>query len=206
MSEPTASPNPNPEQPEAVPPMETIDDSKRQPPRRLPGPTTTMPRPAPIRTRDDIPPGALAAGVVLGILTLLVILKVAIPRGIDWSRHQDWSWATQWADTVTDPVHAYLAAHTAGLPVTASSAYGIWLGVGAASLAWAWLTRAVGARLTFIAHGTATVFMVWSAAPAAGRTVAAGLAALAWTIGSLFALRGLSLQPVINVPPCDRRS
>ncbi|MEU5324597.1 hypothetical protein AB0G67_49025 [Streptomyces sp. NPDC021056] len=55
-----------------------------------------MPRPSqpPIRTRDDIPPGALAVGAVLGILgilTLLVILKMAIPMLISRCRHQDWS-------------------------------------------------------------------------------------------------------------------
>ncbi|MFD3843990.1 hypothetical protein ACFWWC_48680 [Streptomyces sp. NPDC058642] len=205
MSDPT-SPNPSPApEPNPIPPMETIEDSKRQPPRRRP--TGTVPRPsqAPIRTRDDIPPGALAAGVVLGILTLLVILKVAIPMAINWSKHQDWSWATQWAATLTDPVHVYLDTHTAGLPVTATSVFAIWLGASAASLSLAWLTQAVGARLTWFTHGAATVFMVWASSPAASRTVAAGLAVLAWTGLSLFALRGLSLRPVINIPPCDRR-
>lgn len=205
MSEPTASPNPAPE-PEPVPPMETIEDAKRQPPRRSPAHTTTVPRPAPIRTRDDIPPGALAVGVILGTFTLIFILKWAAPKAIDWFQHQDWSWATQWAATLVDPVHAYLTAHTVGMPVTASSAFGIWLAVGGASLVWAWLTNAFGARLTWLAHGAATVVMVWESSPAAGRTVAAALAVLAWTSLSLFALRGLSLRPVINVPPCDRRS
>nr|WP_237529030.1 YbfB/YjiJ family MFS transporter [Streptomyces sp. SID5469] len=40
--------------------------------------------------------------------------------------------------------------------------------------------------------------MVWSASPADGRTVATGIAVLAWTIASVFALRGLSLRPVIH--------
>ncbi|MEV8601072.1 hypothetical protein AB0465_14475 [Streptomyces griseoviridis] len=167
MSEPTASPNSAP-----IPPMETIDDDKRYPARNRPThPNPTMPRPAPIRTRDDISPGALAVGAVLGTIILIFIVKWAIQKVIDWLSwfgHQDWSWATQWAATVTDPVHAYLAAHTAGLPVTATSAFGIWLGVGAASLVLAWLTKAVGARLTWLAHGTATVFMVWEFSEPAG--------------------------------------
>ncbi|MDQ0681092.1 hypothetical protein QFZ56_000055 [Streptomyces achromogenes] len=70
----------------------------------------------------------------------------------------------------------------------------------------AWFTGAVGARLTYTAHGAATVYMVWASSPTAGHTVAAALAVLAWTIGSLFALRGLSLRPVIVLPGCDRRS
>ncbi|MFE6939604.1 hypothetical protein [Streptomyces chartreusis] len=205
MSEPTASPNPAP-----IPPRETIDDDKRYPARNRPTrPNPTMPRPAPIRTRRDISPGALAVGAVLGTVTLIFIVKWAIQKVIDWLvwfGHQDWSWATQWAATVTEPVHAYLAAHASDLPVTATSAFGIWLGVGAASLVLAWLTKAVGVRLTWLAHGTATVFMVWENAPADGLTVAAALAVSAWTIGSFFALRGLSLQPVINVPRCGRRS
>jgi hypothetical protein len=39
--------------------------------------------------------------------------------------------------------------------------------------------------------------MVHSAAPDGGRTVATGLAVLAWTACSALALRGLSLRPVL---------
>ncbi|MFI1169307.1 hypothetical protein ACH4UM_38550 [Streptomyces sp. NPDC020801] len=202
MTDPTEPREPEP----TVPPMETIADSDRQPPRRSPAHTTTVPRPAPIRTRDDIPPGALAVGAILGTATLILILKWGIPKAIDWYHHQDWAWFTQWTATLADPVHAYLSAHTAGLPLTASSAFVIWQGVGAVSLVLAWFTGAFGARLTYTAHGAATVYMVWASSPAAGRTVAAALAVLAWTIGSLFALRGLSLRPVIVLPGCDRRS
>jgi hypothetical protein len=42
--------------------------------------------------------------------------------------------------------------------------------------------------------------MVWSATPDGSRTVAAGIAALLWGLASIFALRGLSLRPVINNP------
>ncbi|MCL7382200.1 hypothetical protein [Streptomyces sp. 35G-GA-8] len=177
----------------AVPPLETIDDSQRVPPPRRPLPT----RPEPIRTVDDVPPGAIAAFAVVGIIAMFLTLKWGLPKVITWSHHQDWSWFTQWTATVTDPVHAYLSAHTAGLPLTASSAFVIWQGVGIASLALSWLTGAVGARLTWTAHGACSVLMVWDASPAAGRPVAAALAVLAWTTGSFLALRGLSLRPLI---------
>lgn len=36
--------------------------------------------------------------------------------------------------------------------------------------------------------------MVWSASPADSRTIATGIAVLAWTIASVFALRGLTLR------------
>ncbi|MFJ3630354.1 hypothetical protein ACIPQ3_30120 [Streptomyces albidoflavus] len=191
MTEPDKPREPEP----AVPPLTTIDDSQRVPRPRQP----SAPQAAPIRAVDDVPTGAIAAVAVVGIIAVILALKWGVPKAIDWSDHQDWSWFTQWTATVTDPVHAYLSAHTAGLPLTASSAFVIWLGVGAASLVLAWLTGAVGARLTWIAHGVCSVAMVWDASPAAGRPVAAALAALAWTIGSVLALRGLSLRPRINI-------
>ncbi|MFD8288048.1 hypothetical protein ACFV2B_07410 [Streptomyces lavendulae] len=191
MTEPHQPRKPDP----SVPPLETIDDSQRIPrPRQPSTPPTT-----PIRASDDVPPGAIAAFAVIGIIAVGLTLKWGVPKVIDWSHHQDWSWFTQWTATVADPVHAYLTEHTAGLPLTASSAFLIWLGVGAVSLALAWLTGAVGARLTWIAHGICSVLMVWDAAPTVGRPVAAALAVLAWTIGSVFALRGLSLRPRINI-------
>lgn len=191
MTEPDKPREPDP----SVPPLETIDDSQRVPPPRRPAP----PRPQPIKAVDDVPPGAIAALTVVGLLALVLALKWGIPKGTDWYHHQDWSWFTQWTATVADPVHAYLSAHTAGLPLTASSAFVIWQGVGIASLALSWFTGAVGARLTWIAHGICSVLMVWDASPAAGRPVAAALAVIAWTIGSFFALRGMSLRPLINI-------
>ncbi|GGZ22074.1 hypothetical protein GCM10010300_77260 [Streptomyces olivaceoviridis] len=192
MIEPTDPREPKP----TIPPLHTIADSERQPPRV---PWTAPPRPAPIRTRDDIPPGALAMMAVGGVLAVILVLSVGVPRLIDWYQHQDWAWATQWIATIADPVHAYLAAHTAGLPLSASSAFVIWLGVGAVSLVLAWVTGAFGARLTWTAHGICTAAMVFDASPAAGRPVATALAVLAWTIGSLFTLRGLSLRPLIHL-------
>ncbi|MFD4635501.1 hypothetical protein ACFVYR_37820 [Streptomyces sp. NPDC058284] len=69
-----------------------------------------------------------------------------------------------------------LSTHTTDLPLTATSAFVIWQGVGIVSLVLSWFTGAVDARLTWTAHGACSVFMVWDAAPAAGRPVAAALA------------------------------
>ena len=50
--------------------------------------------------------------------------------------------------------------------------------------------------------GAASIATVWTNTPADGRTVATGIAVLAWTIASTLALRGLSLRPVVhNFPP-----
>ncbi|MGW1596979.1 hypothetical protein [Streptomyces sp. NPDC002343] len=193
MSEPT-QPEPQPEPP--VPPLDTIADSDRLPPRT---PRPAPPRPTPIRRHDDIPTSALVAFFVVGTAAVLVALANGVPMTFAWVHHQNWSWVTQWTATVDHPIHTYLATHTAGLPLTAVNAFAIWQGVGLAALVLAWTTRAVGARLTWIAHGVCTAAMVWDASPDAGRPVATALAVLGWSIGSLFALRGLSLRSLIHI-------
>ncbi|MFD7667777.1 hypothetical protein [Streptomyces sp. NPDC059788] len=154
-----------------------------------------MPPPAlprrPVRPPDDLPPAAIATCAVLGAVALAFALTWAVPRAIDWAQAQDWHQLIEWARTISEPVHDYLAAHTTGLPVTPATAYTLWQSIGLASLAAGFLTRATGARLTWLAHGIATAAMVWAQAPAAGRWVATGLTVLAWTAASTLALRGL---------------
>ncbi|MFD6113858.1 hypothetical protein ACFWG0_27645 [Streptomyces yangpuensis] len=41
--------------------------------------------------------------------------------------------------------------------------------------------------------------MIWTTTPETSRTVATGLAVLAWTVLSCFALRGLSLRPSVFI-------
>ncbi|MFI0915294.1 hypothetical protein [Streptomyces abikoensis] len=166
-------------------------------PRSTPGTEPKPPRPVPHSPADDIPDGAQVLLAVIGIASAIALLVWGIPKGYHWARAQDWHHFTQWAATIDRPVHTYLAAHTTGLPITAASAYVLWQGIGLGSLALSWATGATGARLTWIAYGAATAWMVWDSSPATGRPVATALAALAWTVGSAFALRGLSLRPVI---------
>jgi hypothetical protein len=96
---------------------------------------------------------------------------------------------------VDQPVRTYIAAHTAGLQINASTVYTLWQVVGLVGLIGG-AFRSTGARLTWTAWGAASIAMVHSAAPAGGRTVATALAVLAWTAASALALRGLSLRPV----------
>ncbi|WP_327241486.1 hypothetical protein [Streptomyces sp. NBC_01320] len=49
-------------------------------------------------------------------------------------------------------------------------------------------------RAMWAGWGAATVWMVWTATPDTSRPVAAGLAVLAWTFLSAFAMRGLTLR------------
>jgi len=97
---------------------------------------------------------------------------------------------------VDQPIRSYIAVHSASLQVSASTVYTLWQVVGLFGLIGGFF-RSSGARLTWTAWGAASIAMVWSAAPVDGRTIATGLAALAWTAASAFALRGLTLRPTI---------
>ncbi|WP_406416579.1 hypothetical protein OH809_38380 [Streptomyces sp. NBC_00873] len=92
------------------------------------------------------------------------------------------------------PIRSYIAAHSASLPISASTVYTVWQVVGLFGLVGGFF-RSSGARITWTAWGAASIAMVYSAAPADGRTIATGLAVLAWTAASAFALRGLTLRP-----------
>ncbi|WP_445520960.1 hypothetical protein [Streptomyces sp. NEAU-174] len=99
-----------------------------------------------------------------------------------------------WA-TIDNPVRSYIAAHSVGLPISASTVYTLWQAVGLFSLTTGFITRSNGVRLTWTAWGAASIAMVWTITPGTSRTVATAIAVLAWTIASAFALRGLNLRP-----------
>ncbi|MGW0607796.1 hypothetical protein [Streptomyces sp. NPDC002640] len=130
---------------------------------------------------------AKGAGEVL--LQALHQILTAVPKvqvGVDTSNGV--------AAVVDQPVRTYISQHSAGLPVAASTVYTLWLLTGITGLLLGFLTRNNGARAMWTAWGAATVFMVWTATPDTSRPVAASLAALAWTLLSAFALRGLTLR------------
>jgi hypothetical protein len=91
-------------------------------------------------------------------------------------------------------VRTYIAQHSAHLTISGSTLYTVWQLTGLFGLI-AGFAGWTGARITWTTWGAATIAMVWSAAPADGRTLATGLAVLAWTVASAFALRGLTLRP-----------
>ncbi|MFI8966966.1 hypothetical protein ACIGO8_33200 [Streptomyces sp. NPDC053493] len=95
---------------------------------------------------------------------------------------------------VDQPIRTYIATHSAALPLSTSTVYTVWQIVGIFGLAGGFF-RSSGARLTWTAWGAASIAMVWDAAPDESRTIATGLAVLAWTVASAFALRGLTLRP-----------
>ncbi|OEJ36338.1 hypothetical protein [Streptomyces agglomeratus] len=155
-----------------------------------------------------------------GILSLLA-LRWGITALIDAVRGAQWDPpGTGLVATLHQPVWEYLRTHSAALPASTTTLYATWQLFGGISFLLAWWLRATGARLTWTAWGAATTAMIWAASPAPGRTIAAGLAVLAWTAASTLALHGLSLRstsfvhvhndvqptpiqvrPTIHVPP-----
>ncbi|MEV7518677.1 hypothetical protein AB0O03_27400 [Streptomyces diastaticus] len=99
---------------------------------------------------------------------------------------------------VDQPIRSYIAAHSASLPINASTVYTVWQAAGLFGLVGGF-ARSSGARLTWTAWGAASIAMVYSAAPADGRTIATGLAVLAWTAASTLPLRGLTMRPSLFI-------
>lgn len=131
----------------------------------------------------------MAKGAGEVILQALHQILTAVPKvqvGVDTSNGV--------VAVVDQPVRTYIAQHSDGLPVAASTVYTLWLLTGITGLVLGFLTRNNGVRAMWTAWGAATVFMVWTATPDTSRPVAAGLAALAWTLLSAVALRGLTLR------------
>jgi hypothetical protein len=99
-----------------------------------------------------------------------------------------------WA-VIDNPVKVFIATRTNSLPISGSTVYTLWALTGAAALVLGFVTRGNGWRMTWVLWGAASIGMVWSSSPADGRTIATGLAVLAWSMASAFALRGINLRP-----------
>ncbi|MFE7515011.1 hypothetical protein ACFU8I_27830 [Streptomyces sp. NPDC057540] len=100
---------------------------------------------------------------------------------------------------IDNPVRSYIGQHSTGLPVPGSAVYAFWQLTGLIGLVGG-LIGSAGARILWTGWGLSTAAVVWSATPDGSRTLAVGIAALAWALASVFALHGLSLRPVINNP------
>ncbi|WP_333746123.1 hypothetical protein [Streptomyces sp. IBSBF 2950] len=103
--------------------------------------------------------------------------------------------------TVDHPVRVFLADQAAHLSVAPAALYAFWQMTGLLGLVGGFLGNA-GARIAWLLFGIGSLAMIWSTAPAGGRAAATGLAALMWALASMFALRGLTLRPIVhNHPP-----
>lgn len=103
--------------------------------------------------------------------------------------------------TVDHPIRVFLADQAAHLSVAPAALYAFWQLTGLLGLIGGFLGNA-GARIAWLLFGIGSLAMIWSTAPAGGRAAATGLAALMWALASIFALRGLTLRPIVhNHPP-----
>ncbi|GGR45786.1 hypothetical protein [Streptomyces netropsis] len=103
--------------------------------------------------------------------------------------------------TVDHPIRVFLADQAAHLPVAPAALYAFWQLTGLLGLVGGFFGNA-GARIAWLLFGIGSLAMIWSATPAGGRAAATGLAALMWALASIFALRGLTLRPIVhNHPP-----
>ncbi|SCL21335.1 hypothetical protein [Micromonospora aurantiaca (nom. illeg.)] len=161
------------------------------------------------RASDEWPPDWLApAAAVAGVLLIALLLYGLIVPLIRWLASfttdavgDGAGWLRDWNLThvVLDPVRSYLTAHSAGLPITAETLWWTWSVAGVGLFAFAFLWRAVAARLGWVLFGAATVAMVWATTTGPARTTTAGIAALWWIVLSLFALRRPWTQQRVTV-------
>ncbi|MCX4784276.1 hypothetical protein [Streptomyces sp. NBC_01264] len=144
--------------------------------------------------------------VLAGVCALIILLEAAgdifdgVLRGLAASAPNTTigtSTSSEFWDVVDRPVRVYIDQHTAGLAVSGAAAYTFWQLAGLFGLIGGFM-GITGARITWTVWGAVTATATWTTTPADGRTVATVIAVLAWTIASTFALRGLSLRPVIN--------
>ncbi|MFI9846003.1 hypothetical protein ACIHFD_53885 [Nonomuraea sp. NPDC051941] len=133
--------------------------------------------------------GGLVNGVAHGLAT-----------GLTWALERVADWHL--TEVVTKPVHDYVTAHAAGLPSGAEAIWSAWALTGPGLWLLCWLLRSWGARLAWVLYGAGTVAMVYSASPANGRLLAAGIAVLYWGVLSVFAFRGVGRRrPTVQVHP-----
>jgi hypothetical protein len=139
-------------------------------------------------------PAASIAGLVV-VVALITGIIVPIVRGLAGlgagAAGGGAGWLHDWVATriVLDPVRSYLTTHSAGLPISADTLWWTWCATGAALFLFAWLFRAVAARLGWIHYGAATAAMVWATSTGPGRPITTAIAVLWWTAFSLLALR-----------------
>ncbi|MGW2795315.1 hypothetical protein ACWC9H_36090 [Streptomyces sp. NPDC001251] len=131
---------------------------------------------------------------LMGFAAFGVLTNTVVHTARTWHAPSGWHWNSVVA-TIDDPVHAYLTAHSAGLPLTVSTLHLLWVASGTVLLAMSFPFGGFGARTTWVIWGAGSVVMVWSGTP---RQVAAGIATLAWGLASILAMRGLNLRSVAS--------
>ena len=138
----------------------------------------------------------LAAVTVLGLLlwliwTILAAIVTTIGAGAD-AAGDGLTWLGAWitggpvTTSISDPVRAYLDAHTAGLPATGRDLWIVWLVAVGALYAGA-LAGSTYARIGWATIGALSAVAAYFGAAAGSGPAAAGLTACVWLLLSLLA-------------------
>jgi hypothetical protein len=140
----------------------------------------------------------IALAVAGGLLWLLWIVIAGLLSGLDAAATAVGdaapalgSWITDGPITrsISDPVRAYLDAHTTGLPTGGRDAWVTWL-VAVCALYAAAVSGSTYGRIGWAAIGVLTAVAVYAGAPAGTGPAAAGLTAVVWLTLSLLAYAG----------------
>lgn len=102
-----------------------------------------------------------------------------------------------WA-VIDDPIRSYIATHSVGMAVSASTVYTLWQVTGLYGLIGGFIGSTI-ARLVWTAWGIASAAAIWVTVPPLNRPLTVAVAALAWGFASLAALRDLRLLPRVNI-------
>ncbi|MFE3526902.1 hypothetical protein ACFXOD_36050 [Streptomyces sp. NPDC059161] len=148
---------------------------------------------------------ALLSFSLFGIAALGVLTNTVVHTARTWHAPTGWHWNDVVA-TIDAPVHTYLTAHSAGLPLPVTTLHLLWVASGTVLLLMSFLFGGFGARTTWVVWGAASVIMVWSGTPGPARQVAAGIATLAWGMASILAMRGLNLRSIASQNVASRRT
>jgi hypothetical protein len=158
------------------------------------------------RSDDWPPPWAIPALCIAGLAVAVAVFVGLLLPVARWLAHFVLDAANllnHWAlaRVALDPIHHYLDAHAAGLPITSTQLWWTWCATGLV-LAGLSTARVLAARTGWVLFGSASVAMVWTT-PGPSHTTAAGIAALWWIVFSLPALRrGPGTRYVVaDVPP-----
>ncbi|MFD0033042.1 hypothetical protein ACFVJK_33165 [Streptomyces sp. NPDC127172] len=99
---------------------------------------------------------------------------------------------------IDQPIRTYIASRSAGMAISGSTIYTLWQIAGLYGLLAGFAGSTIG-RLVWTAWGAASAAAIWVTVPDHQRTLSVAIAALAWGLASLLALRGLRLLPSIHI-------
>jgi hypothetical protein len=130
---------------------------------------------------------ALLLGLAITIGRFIGVMVMAFAYAIMLGA--EWVGGTVAYDVVIGPVRAYLDANSGDPRYSGEAAFWLWAVAGIVTGLLGWTARSIGARIGWVLWGAATVAMTYASTSIGSKPVAAGVAAVWWTLGSLLVFR-----------------